>query len=63
MLAGIAGLPSAAGSMGRYGQALGAPSPAGQGGQAERPFLGSGPFWVLAFLFVGYILVFQTLRD
>jgi hypothetical protein len=59
----VAGLPAASGGMGRYGQALGAPSPAGPGGAAERPFLGSGPFWVLVFLAVGYILVFQTLRD
>jgi hypothetical protein len=60
----VAGLPAASGGMGRYAQALGASAaPAGPGGAAERPFLGSGPFWVLVFLAVGYILVFQTLRD
>ena len=59
------GLPSVGMSsgqgMGRYGQHL---QEAGPGGtqNSSRPFIGSGPFWVLAFLVVGYILVFQTLR-
>ena len=27
----------------------------------ETPWYASGPFWVLVFLVVGYVLVFQTL--
>jgi hypothetical protein len=28
----------------------------------EAPWYASGPFWVLVFLVVGYLLVFQTLK-
>lgn len=59
------GLPSVGMStgqaMGRYAQPLAEPGPGGTA-NATRGFIGSGPFWVLAFLVVGYILVFQTLR-
>jgi len=28
----------------------------------EAPWYASGPFWVVVFLVVGYVLVFQTLK-
>jgi hypothetical protein len=40
------------------GASIQSPTEAG----VERPWYASGPFWVLVFLAVGYILVFQTLK-
>jgi hypothetical protein len=41
-------------------------APAGQNAISsspdDTPWYESGPFWVLVFLVVGYVLVFQTLR-
>lgn len=40
-----------------------APSPGGSARDpGSVPFYESGPFWVVVFLVVGYVLVFQTLR-
>lgn len=53
---------------GRMGYASGPPnrSAPSVGGSARSPddvaWYESGPFWVLVFLVVGYILVFQTLK-
>jgi hypothetical protein len=52
----------------RLGYASGPPnrSAPAPGGGARSPdsvaFWESGPFWVLVFLVVGYVLVFQTLK-
>ena len=40
-----------------------APAPGGTAHDPGNvPFYASGPFWVLVFLGIGYILVFQTLK-
>lgn len=37
-------------------------NPINSPGVAGIPFYESGPFWVLVFLTVGYILVYRTIR-
>ena len=53
--------------VGRFGVSSPANSvaPAGQNrvtSSQATPWYESGPFWTLAFLVVGYLLVFQTLK-
>jgi hypothetical protein len=58
------GMASGIGRFGVSGPANSA-APAGQNrvtSSQETPWYASGPFWVLVFLVVGYILVFQTLK-
>lgn len=61
------GIPQTSmGYAGRFG-AGNAVAPSGANPQSasaagETPWYAGGPFWVLVFLVVGYILVFQTLK-
>lgn len=61
------GIPSSSLGIGRFGVRVpNATAPSGSSpvdaSEVTTPWYGSGPFWVLLFLIVGYILVFQTLK-
>jgi hypothetical protein len=62
------GFPQASMGVGRFGVVPpNANAPRGSNPQSaeaagEPAWYASGPFWVLVFLVVGYILVFQTLK-
>lgn len=61
------GIPQSSLGLGKFGVRV--PNTRAPGGsnsvdssEVETPWYGSGPVWVLIFLVVGYILVFQTLK-
>lgn len=65
----LTGFPQSSMGVGRLGvippnaTAPGGSNPqSATGSGVERPWYASGPFWVLVFLVVGYVLVFQTLK-
>lgn len=61
------GIPQSSLGIGRFGVTVpNRMAPSGSNPQdtseVETPWYASGPVWVLLFLVVGYILVFQTLK-
>jgi hypothetical protein len=61
------GFPASSQGVGRFGGAPNSLAPAGKNTVTSRDAEGvrwyeSGPFYVIVFLTLGYILVFQTLR-
>lgn len=62
------GIPQSSMGIGRFGVIPpNASAPRGNNPQSseaagDRPWYASGPTWVVVFLVVGYILVFQTLK-
>jgi hypothetical protein len=61
------GIPQSSLSIGRFGARVpntSTPSGSNQvdSSDVETPWYASGPVWVLVFLIVGYVLVFQTLK-
>lgn len=64
----MVGFPATSQGVGRFGGPPNTSAPAGNNTVSSRDvddvrWYESGPFWVLVFLVVGYILVFQTLKS
>lgn len=61
------GIPQSSLGIGRFGQMVpNTSAPSGSNptnpSEVQEPWYATGPVWVVLFLVVGYILVFQTLK-